>query len=375
MKKLKIIILAFILPWIWITSQAQNMDKIEKSKRKKDVAEENFSLDQSPHTYSKSFTNPTVPGTLIVENYEGDIDITGYPGREVLVEARVQTQTKNQTGLGYKTGGRPFTFEEKHNTMVLRAIQVNYGTVPHINFKIKVPEKTTLKVKILKKGNLETRKTSRLVEVDNQNGSVELHDLQGWAIINTINGDIRADFNEVIANKAMSFVCLNGGVYLNLPKNLKADFKMKSTTGTIQNDFGGPTLQLEQILLNENNLNNRNQAANVFRPHEYSQIPINEVQEEDEEISSDILPTRGENNKDKKSKPSQKLSEKKKETAKIPNTANNQSLPPPPPNVQNSSRKVYMAPMSFEAQANGGGPVFFISARNGEIKVIKNKKK
>ena len=370
MKKLKIIILVFILPWIWHTIQAQQSNEAPD---KKEQAKEDFTFQHSPFTFNQGFTNPTVPGTLILENYEGDIDITGYTGREVLVEARLQSKNNNLAGFGYL--GRPFTIEEKHNTMVIRAKQINYGEVPHINFKIKVPEKTTLKVKILKKGNLETRKTSRLVEVDNQNGSVQLHDLQGWAVVNAVNGDIKADFDEVITNKAMSFVSLNGGIYLDLPKNTKANFKMKSTSGIILNEFDNPSLLLEQTSLNENNLNRRNQGANIYRPNEYNQ----EIQKEEE--LSEVVVTGLE--ADKKQNKSYKavLGRKKKQSKKEKNpkpTPSNAQVPQdsmPPPNVQNSSRKVYLAPMSFEAQANGGGPIFFISARNGEIKVIKNKKK
>ncbi|MDX2306182.1 MAG: DUF4097 family beta strand repeat-containing protein [Microscillaceae bacterium] len=344
------IILAICLFWIWNQSSGQTIE----NRAKTEISDFN-----EPSAIRKSFANPTVPGTLVIENYEGDIQIMGYQGRDVLIEARLQPGNQTQSAFSLEQD-RPFTLEEKNNTMSIQAKPSFYGLSPHIDFKVKVPEKTTIKVKILKAGNLETSRTSRLVEVDNQNGFVTLTELRGWAIVNTVNGDIKANFSEVIDNKTMSFISLNGDIYLDLPKDLKADFRMKTTTGMIENEFATPQPQIEQTQLDENNLNE--QGANLYRPNEYS---LNQKEKDDLSDQKEKVDTQ-----DKKLdlKPSGEVKKQVQKPAKI--------NPDSPKSVANQqSRKVYVAPMSFQAQSNGGGPVYFISARNGQIQINKNKNK
>ena len=303
----------------------------------------------------KNFTNPTVPATLIVENYQGNITIEGYEGKEVVIDAKVNPQAQMQQ-LFYNQGiEQAFSVEEKHNTMVIKSTLPENSTNQSIDFKIKVPEKTTLRIKLIKGGMVEARNTSRLVEVDNQNGSVKLDDLYGWAVVNNANGNIDASFNEVISNKTMSFISLNGDVFLTFPTDLQANFRIKSTSGLIYNDFGLVNIAGES----QNNMYNYSQATNtgvykgdLGKAENRKEVLETQKKLEDAELSKE---------KDKETKKEQELKSKTEVSGK------------------NASRAIpqngYVTPAAYEGQANEGGPIYFISSRDGKIQIRKQQKK
>lgn len=265
---------------------------------------------------TKSFTNPSIPSTLIVENHKGDIHIEGYEGKDVIIQIK-------QEKLHHSLQPYPFSVEEKNNTMYIKPLP----PTQLIDFYIKVPYKTTLKLKILKSGDIDVKNIRRLVEVDSQNGGVNLENLQGWAIVNTINGDIKASFSDIIHNKAMSFIAFDGSVSIDLPQDIQADFRMKSTEGTIYNEFNMPDLIPEN---NNTVVSNYSQRARV--------------------------------SKDKTSKRDRLQPKDGVTLGEIPDTQNLDVV---------QEQKEYIAPSSYQSQANGGGPVFFISSRKGDINIIK----
>lgn len=263
------------------------------------------------------FENPTVPGTLILENYQGNVNIEGYKGKEVLIEAKRKRKTD-------KSKQDIFFAKEKYNTMLVRT----EDNEDDVDYTIKVPEKTSVKLKV--QGNVNVSQTSRLVEVDSQEGEVQLDKLEGWAVVNTVDGDIKANFKEVIANKAMSFASLNGGIYLTLPKELNADFRIKSTTGNIYNEFPA---------FNSLNPNlNQSAATNFYRQDK-------------------TLEERAKTNK--------KILELEKKESK-------KTSPKPTKNKPtNQPKRSYQSQQTYQYKANKGGAVFLISTRKGKVEVKK----
>jgi hypothetical protein len=74
------------------------------------------------------------------------------------------------------------------------------------------------------------------VEIGCTNGNVILSELSGAAVVNTVNGQIKAIFKNVSASN-MSFTTLNGSIDVTLPATLKATAKIKSDQGEIFTDF------------------------------------------------------------------------------------------------------------------------------------------
>jgi DUF4097 and DUF4098 domain-containing protein YvlB len=74
------------------------------------------------------------------------------------------------------------------------------------------------------------------VEIGCTNGTVVLADLSGPAVVNTVNGQIKAFFKGMPAGN-MSFTTLNGSIDITLPASIKATAKIKSDRGDIFTDF------------------------------------------------------------------------------------------------------------------------------------------
>ncbi len=291
---------------------------------------------QALSPFKISFANPTVPGTLHITNHRGNVHIEGYSGKEVLIQAETKAPDSKQSYQSFLPQ-TPFLVREENNKIYLEA---RPEALP-LNFRIKVPTKTTLKLS-LEQGDVFTSQTSRLVEIVNQQGSVTLEQLSGWAVVNTTEGNIQADFAEVIANKTMSFVSLSGDISLDFPKDLEADFKIKSVSGEIENAFGQAALQPKSQL--------DQQMANVFRADELTQRETGARE--------------------------RKASNKKEQapdTEAVQKQEYNRALGEEKKPAQEPSG-TYQAPQSYTSKANQGGPLFFISTRQGKVAITHSKK-
>ncbi|MEO1653476.1 MAG: hypothetical protein AAFU64_08030 [Bacteroidota bacterium] len=340
------------LYWIgilWILGSIHCLQAQQGREKQKSIA----SRPSRVNSANIQFANPTVPGTLVLENYLGDVKVEGYTGEDVKIEARL-AQLPPQYYFT-STNGLPFSLSEQHNTVYIKAAENLKKNINRLDFNIKVPEKTSLRLKIINGGTVEARNIHRLVEVDNQNGSVSMQQCYGWAVVNAINGDIYADFEEVIDNKAMSFVTLNGDVYLDLPKNTRADFRLKSTTGQINNDFG-------KISTPADGLANISQAANILRPE-------NETYE-----LHDVVTTKNKNSTKQKKKGVGDQETNKKDSDSLV-FSQSQGAIQVPNNYFTDRQATYVTPQAFVSKANGGGAIYFISTREGLIEIRKTRKK
>ena len=90
------------------------------------------------------------------------------------------------------------------------------------------------------------------LEVNNTNGSITLTQIAGSAVAQTVNGEVKASFTKVNADKSMSFSSLNGDIDVTFPPSLKATVRLKSEQGEIYSDFdvqmqkSGPRIERDQ---------------------------------------------------------------------------------------------------------------------------------
>lgn len=176
------------------------------------------------------------PLNLQIDSYWGDIMIEGYDGTEILLNVGNSEATggMNLQNLS-EVDSELFEIKQENGNIQILDLQQNAATP--LNFYLKVPYNTTLKLNLNESGNIEVNDTDNLVEIDNNSGSVQLDNLRGWAIVNAIDGEINANFEEVEEEKPMSFTTLNGSIYLTFPEDLQADIKVKCNQPGIINDF------------------------------------------------------------------------------------------------------------------------------------------
>ena len=186
-------------------------------------------------------SDPSKPGSLNVGLINGSIKVTGYAGKEVIIDAETTPVTNkkektDESASGMKRinprAGLELSAEEKNN-------KVNVNSSSHrqpVNLSIKVPQQFTLKVSTINNGDIVIDNVSGELEINNVNGDITMTNVSGSAVANTVNGIIKANF-KTITDSPMAFTTLNGNVDITFPATVKMNTKVKSDRGEVYSDF------------------------------------------------------------------------------------------------------------------------------------------
>ncbi|MCF2446983.1 DUF4097 family beta strand repeat-containing protein [Dyadobacter sp. CY345] len=182
-----------------------------------------------------SLENPGKPGTVDINLVYGSINIQAYAGTDVIVDASGELPGEKGQGMKRLTKGNPLglSAEEKNNHVT---INTNSALFP-VNVSIKVPRRTSLKLRTYDKGDIIVENVIGDMEVDNVNGSITLNNVGGSILANTYNGLLKASFRKISLDKPMAFSSMGGRIDLSYPASLKADLKVKSEQGEVFSDF------------------------------------------------------------------------------------------------------------------------------------------
>ena len=194
-------------------------------------------------------SSPNQIGLLHVSLISGSIKVTGYDGKEVIINAKpiaIKQDDKNPPAQDEETSGLKriagssmnLTAIEKDNKIVVSSNSWRSA----MELEIKVPFNFNLKlrtVNVMSTGNgaIRVENVNGEMEINNTNDKVELIEISGSAVVNTVNGLIKASFKQITENAPMAFTTLNGNVDITLPANTKFKAKMKSDSGEIYSDF------------------------------------------------------------------------------------------------------------------------------------------
>ncbi|MCK4346826.1 MAG: hypothetical protein KAX05_16205 [Bacteroidales bacterium] len=193
-------------------------------------------------------SKPGESGTLECSLINGSIEVIGYNGNDVVIQAvqrsiQVKSKQKEEEVSEEKTeikglrkisaGSFDLRAEEKNNKIEVSSKTFNQT----IDLTIQVPHKFTLIVKIVNRGNIQVDNIEGNHEIKNVNGSIHLNNISGSVLANTVNGKISVVFNTIEPDTPMSFTNMNGDIDITMPANVKAIAKMKSTMGDIYTDF------------------------------------------------------------------------------------------------------------------------------------------
>lgn len=189
---------------------------------------------------SVPLSQPGKPYKLEVGLVDGSITVSGYEGREILIEiqdkdkdhkARVRTHEGMHS---LSTGGRADIQAEESNNKV--TIQGDAGKATNLVLKIPMND-VTLKLRTVNDGDIVASNINGELEVTNTNNSIKLNGVSGSVVANTVNGNVIVTFKSIDPKAAMAFTTLNGNVDITFPANLKANVRLKSDRGDIYTDF------------------------------------------------------------------------------------------------------------------------------------------
>jgi hypothetical protein len=187
-------------------------------------------------------SNPGKPYTLKLHQISGSIRVTGYSGKEIIINVSSDGHSRKEkdrnsesggmrkisTGNGYEVKAR-----EDNNTVRIESD----NPTRTLNYELKVPQDATLRLATVNGGTIEVNSLRGEIEVSNVNGEIKLAGVSGNVVANTVNGDLVVTFNSVDGKTPMAFSTLNGKIDVTLPASTKANFKVKSDMGEVYSDF------------------------------------------------------------------------------------------------------------------------------------------
>lgn len=186
-------------------------------------------------------SNPNSIGTLEVNQIYGGMKVYGYDGKEVILVAKqkkFQTTEKMKNGLRkIQNNSLALEAEEANNYVEIEAHNYSGGSNETMHLEIKVPRNFNLKLSSINDGAILVENVAGEMEISNVNDDITLNLVSGSAVVDSVNGEIKATFERVSVGSQMAFTSFNGDIDISLPSDVKADFKMRTMQGEIYTGF------------------------------------------------------------------------------------------------------------------------------------------
>ena len=160
---------------------------------------------ESPDHVNVPLTDPSRPAVVHASLMNGGITVTGYNGKDVIVEARPRHEGARESKPDRKaegmrridSQGTGLSVEEQDNEVHIGVRAINRT----VDLTIQVPFNTSLKLKCLNDGDIKVERVSGEVDADDLNGGVKLLNISGAVVakarvkLKSDNGEIYSDFD------------------------------------------------------------------------------------------------------------------------------------------------------------------------------------
>jgi hypothetical protein len=179
---------------------------------------------------------------LRVSVVNGDIQVKGYEGTDIVVEARTQAKVPpaGQPAVGKENSDN--TAEAARPVLNVREEdnRVSVGLVPTVevvDLWIQVPTATHLRLHNHAKGGIRVEGVGGEIEAESVNGDINVAQAAETVVAHSVNGRIQVNFGGAGLLKPMSFTTVNGDILIAFPPKLKAKIRLESTTGKVDSEF------------------------------------------------------------------------------------------------------------------------------------------
>ncbi|MDN3652028.1 DUF4097 family beta strand repeat-containing protein [Thalassotalea ponticola] len=179
----------------------------------------------------------TGKGQLLVENINGDVEISAWSENSVLVSARLQAKDSDDLqniSVVMKQNGNRITVETEFKDKGWGSRNQS-GSV---DYTINVPATMDLREIELVNGSLKVDNVSGLIDADVVNGSVVATGLANDVEIESVNGKVEISMADTTKDARINIESVNGPITLSLAESFDAKIDASSGNGGINNDFG-----------------------------------------------------------------------------------------------------------------------------------------
>ncbi len=175
-------------------------------------------------------SNPDGPGILVLNHHKGSLNITGYAGNLVIVRASMRYRADESTSDDKNI----YLGAVENNNSIIVNVAPRYRT---IDMDILVPKKLSVRLKNDDSGVISIEHLSGEIEVSNLNSDILLTDISGAAVLDTVDGNIKAQFKNIPPGVPMAFSTVEGNIEVTFPEKLNALIRARCDQGIIHNDF------------------------------------------------------------------------------------------------------------------------------------------
>ncbi len=215
------------------------------------------------------FEKRNASNVLYLANISGHMDVEGYDGNVIQVEAKIKLMAKTQSRLDEAKESITIGVLDRMDTIAVYATNpcstytnerserggndgwgynwnnqkdCHYNYDYKVDFKVRVPRNVNLVVSTVNDGDVIIAGVDGNVKANNVNGSIALSHVSNATYAHTINGDVTLDFKANPTENAR-FYSLNGDIRANYLSGLSAEMSFKSFNG----DFYTNIPSLEQM--------------------------------------------------------------------------------------------------------------------------------
>jgi hypothetical protein len=179
-------------------------------------------------------SEPGRPQGLTVHLLWGRITVRSHDGDDLLFEVK---EDRPEAGLHSLVEPDAYEIRRLENRVELRATAPGEGAFQALDVAVLVPDGLEIRLEMERGGDIAVEDIAGSLEISNRNGSVHLTGIDGDALVDAENGEIRADFRRVTPGQPLTFATINGGVYVTLPPATSADLQVVTATGDVRTDF------------------------------------------------------------------------------------------------------------------------------------------
>ncbi|MDF9795063.1 DUF4097 and DUF4098 domain-containing protein YvlB [Catalinimonas alkaloidigena] len=192
---------------------------------------------------------------LILKNISGSIEIEGYEGNTVEMEARQVLKGRDQAALEHaKEEVRLITRVEGDIILIypedpdvkaeLKGRRFHYHVNrhdpdyhSHYDFRLRVPRNVSLQASTVNDGEVRVKNVEgKNIQLHNVNGSIKADKVSGLTEAHTVNGEIEVSYTQKPTQDA-EFHTINGDINVICPENLSADVRFKSMNGDLYTNY------------------------------------------------------------------------------------------------------------------------------------------
>jgi hypothetical protein len=210
--------------------------------------------------FEKSYSIPQ-DSRIIIQNFLGNIKLTGYKGKNVELTAYKKGPESDQIEINEDRGGdriRIYSHDPQFTPPPLFAPPKRFGVpkefppreapIPpnllngskaSVDFEIRIPQSIIYKQVILRSfgGKVDVSGVKGNFVIMSERGSVEVKNVKGFMAASSTSGTVSVYLEHATEHGSMSFSSISGNVIVRAPASLSAVIDMQSQNGLLKTDF------------------------------------------------------------------------------------------------------------------------------------------